>query len=256
MEHPAFGGKHYIYVFGHNGDQRWPGTDLLIPGELKDVPRYDKGAAIYKMLKASEQGVGASYNLKKNAVFTSAMWVNIPLLAENHSLRETDARIRLRVSKPYSKAYSARWGTTTASVSSDTAAVQLNNNFPMYSFNTSGLSTVLSDDAAAKDALDLINVVPNPYYAYSEYEKSALENVVKITNLPVRCTVSIYSINGSLVRRIEKDNDVTSVDWDLKNVSRIPIASGMYIIHVNAEGIGEKTLKWFGVLRPIDLDGY
>jgi hypothetical protein len=254
---PVYGGKHYIYVFGHNGDLRWANTDLFIPGELKDVPRYDKGVAIYKMLQASEQGVGASYNLKKNAVFNSAMWVNIPLLANNHTLRETDARVRIRVAKPYSRAYSARWGSTnTASASTDTAVVVLNNNFPMYNFNTSGLSTVLNDNATAKEALDLINIVPNPYYAYSEYEKSALDNIVKITNLPVNCTVSIYSINGSLVRRIEKDNDVTSVDWDLKNSARIPIASGMYIIHVKADGIGEKTLKWFGVLRPIDLDGY
>jgi len=28
------------------------------------------------------------------------------------------------------------------------------------------------------------------------------------------------------------------------------------MIHVNAPGIGEKVLKWFGVLRPIDLDSF
>jgi len=36
----------------------------------------------------------------------------------------------------------------------------------------------------------------------------------------------------------------------------IPVASGIYIIHVDAQGIGEKTVKWFGVLRPIDLDTF
>ncbi len=55
------------------------------------------------------------------------------------------------------------------------------------------------------------------------------------------------------MRRIEKDNDVTSVEWDLKNNVRILIASGMYIIHVKADGIGEKTLKWFRVIRPVVL---
>ncbi|MCW3071357.1 MAG: hypothetical protein JWO44_1247 [Bacteroidetes bacterium] len=253
---PVYGGKHYIYVFGHNGEIRWGSTDILLPGELKDVPRYDKGAAIYKLLRASEQGTGAAYNLKKNAVFTSAMWVNIPLLANNHTLRETDVRVRIRVAKPYAKAYSSRWATSATIPSADTAAVEENHNNPMYTFNTSGLQTVLNDNATAKEGLQLINIVPNPYYAYSEYEKTALDNVVKITNLPVKCTVSIYTLNGSLVRRIEKDNDVTSLDWDLKNGERIPIASGMYIIHIKAEGIGERTLKWFGVLRPIDLDGY
>jgi len=45
------------------------------------------------------------------------------------------------------------------------------------------------------------------------------------------------------------------VEWDLKNTSGIPIAGGVYIIHVNAPGIGEKTIKWFGTLRPVDLQG-
>lgn len=253
---PVYGGKHYIYVFGHNGDVRWPSTDLLLPNERKDVPRYDKGAAIYKMLKASEQGNSFNYRVKKNAVFTSAMWVNIPLLSPGHELYETDVRVRIRVSKPYSKGYAARWGNTVTSPSNDTIVSHQNNNYPMYSFNTSEIHTAYNDDAIAKDALSLINIVPNPYYAYSAYEKSTLDNIVKITNLPQRCTVSIYTLNGSLVRKLEKDNDQTFTDWDLKNTARVPVASGIYIIHVNAEGIGEKTLKWFGVIRPVDLDGY
>ncbi|MDF2436464.1 MAG: hypothetical protein K0Q95_840 [Bacteroidota bacterium] len=254
---PVFGGKHYIYVFAHNGDARWSATDLLLPNELKDVPRYDKGSAIYKMLNASQQGTAASYKLKKNAVFNSAMWVNIPMLAANHKLYETDVRVRIRVAKPYAPSYSGRWGTAANTASADTSSAQENHNFPMYTFSTADLHTVKNDNAAAKDALDLINIVPNPYYAYSEYEKSALENLVKITNVPVKCTVSIYSLNGSLVRKIEKDDSsITSIDWDLKNDARIPVSSGMYIIHVKAEGIGEKTLKWFGVLRPIDVDSF
>ena len=42
----------------------------------------------------------------------------------------------------------------------------------------------------------------------------------------------------------------------LKNDYGIPIASGLYIIHVNAPGIGEKIIKWFGALRPIDMDTF
>ncbi len=49
---------------------------------------------------------------------------------------------------------------------------------------------------------------------------------------------------------------MTSIDWDLKNDFGIPIASGLYVIHVNAPGVGEKTIKWFGSLRPIDLDTF
>jgi hypothetical protein len=45
-------------------------------------------------------------------------------------------------------------------------------------------------------------------------------------------------------------------DWDLKNDYGIPIASGVYIIHVDAPGIGEKVIKWFGAMRPIDLTNF
>jgi len=34
------------------------------------------------------------------------------------------------------------------------------------------------------------------------------------------------------------------------------IASGGYLIHVHAPDIGEKVVKWFGALRPVDLDSF
>ncbi|MDD3810646.1 MAG: hypothetical protein PHV14_00005, partial [Bacteroidales bacterium] len=115
------------------------------------------------------------------------------------------------------------------------------------------ISTKRGDIETAKKALDLIRVVPNPYYGSSGYELTQLDNMVKIINLPRTCTVSIYSLNGNLIRRFNKDADQTYLDWDLKNQYGIPIASGAYIIHVNAPGIGEKVVKWFGALRPQDL---
>ncbi|MBL6871633.1 MAG: hypothetical protein ISQ95_03455, partial [Flavobacteriales bacterium] len=48
----------------------------------------------------------------------------------------------------------------------------------------------------------------------------------------------------------------TSIDWNLKNKVGIPIASGVYLIHINAPGVCEKVLKWFGVIRPPDLDSF
>ncbi|HBB90646.1 MAG TPA: hypothetical protein DC042_02745, partial [Bacteroidales bacterium] len=72
--------------------------------------------------------------------------------------------------------------------------------------------------------------------------------------LPKVCTISIYMLNGNLVRRIAKDNERTSVDWDLKNQYGIPIASGAYIVYVDAPGIGHKVVKFFGAIRPQDLN--
>jgi len=63
-------------------------------------------------------------------------------------------------------------------------------------------------------------------------------------------------MGGTLVRKIEKDNPLTFQDWDLKNHIRVPIASGSYIIHVDAGELGEIILKLFVVMRPPDLENF
>ncbi len=249
---PLFGGKHFIYIFGHNGDASFSATDAYLPNALRDVPRYDQGKTVYNLLSiTSLMGTVIGDNPYRKEAFTDAMWVNIPLLAAGHACFESTVKFRIRVAKSYQKGY-----TTSVASSADTALVPQNINWPMYTFNTTDIETKTNDADAAKNALDIINIVPNPYYAYSAYEKKALENIVKITNLPEKCNISIYTLNGTLVRKYSKSDPKTSLDWDLKNQARVPIASGMYIIYVNVPDVGEKTLKWFGVLRPIDLDSY
>jgi len=98
-------------------------------------------------------------------------------------------------------------------------------------------------------------VVPNPYYAYSDYERNALDNRIKITNLPEKCVVTIYNMSGTKIRQFKKDEDKTSIDWDLKNFAGVPISSGIYLIHIKNED-GERIIKWFGSMRPIDLNTF
>ena len=75
--------------------------------------------------------------------------------------------------------------------------------------------------------------------------------------MPAEATVTIYTTNGMLVRRFTKsDAATTSIDWDLRNANRIPIATGVYIIHIYCDKIGEKTLKWLGVMRPVDFTNF
>jgi hypothetical protein len=132
----------------------------------------------------------------------------------------------------------------------------INKGLPLYNFSTDDVAPTMSQEIGV-EALDQIKVVPNPYYAYSEYEQTRLQYLVKIINLPQTCTVNIFTVNGTLVRTFRKDDaTVTSIDWDLKNQDNITVASGLYIIHVEVPGIGEKVIKWFGVLRPIDLNSF
>jgi hypothetical protein len=126
---------------------------------------------------------------------------------------------------------------------------------PKFTFSTESVQNNKNAETGKK-AIDLINVVPNPYYAASGYESSAIDTKVKITNLPPKAVISVYTLNGTLVRRIEKDDVETYVNWDLKNNGKVPVASGFYIIHVDCGDLGEKILKWYGVMRQLDLDTY
>lgn len=146
--------------------------------------------------------------------------------------------------------------TTVAGLPSDVATTPQNGNFPMYSFSTASAVASIYQAGTAKAALAMINIVPNPYYSHDVYETTRIDLRVKIINLPVNCTISIYTLSGTLIRVLQKDNSDTYLDWDLHNSANIQIASGLYILHVDAPGIGTRTLKWFGVMRPYDLQSY
>ncbi len=98
---PVFGGKHYIYIFGHNGDGHYSASDALLPGQLRDIPVYDNGVAMYQLLNAAQNSTGTTSESYKREVFADAMWVNIPLSDEALGLLTSDVTVRLRVSKKY-----------------------------------------------------------------------------------------------------------------------------------------------------------
>jgi len=235
----SWGGRHYIYVMGS-----YEGSKPI----YDKGPRYD-GGAYYKGVL---ENAGANYDRElNNNVLYQAMWAIPAYMSFGYDMEEVDGmpvpptemRIRLRVRKPYQN-YKIVDGST-------------NDDNPRYGFNTDEVYTEQGQQFGT-DALDEIRVVPNPYYAFSGsgYENNPVENKVKITNLPEQCTVSIYTIDGSLVRRIVKDDPSTIIEWDLKNAARVPIASGNYIIHVDAGETGEKIVKWLGLMRALDLDSF
>ena len=115
------------------------------------------------------------------------------------------------------------------------------------------IATKVGSQDMLKEALAMINVVPNPYYAFSEYERTRLDTKVKIVNLPEVCTVRIYTANGKLVRTFKKDSPQTFQDWDLTNHAGIPVASGIYLIHVEVPNVGERVVKAFIAMRMVDL---
>lgn len=232
-----YGGEHYVYVMNS---------------------RYDGGQAIHNSFVASElTTVEADYLANKEAVYRNCMYVSATMLSGGFALKSVAdgivpsvATMKVRMTNPYRQL--------------DTIQRQYR-----YQFDMSKYAAKVQQTDVAKNALEMVQIVPNPYYAFSKYENSQLDNRVRITNLPSRATISIFTLEGTLIEQIKVDNTgldtseggetsskkINSVDWDLTNFKNIPISSGVYLIHVEAPDLGvERTLKWFCISRPIDLD--
>ena len=235
------GGQHWIYVF--QSGQSVPN------GAASRMPPYDAGKFMVDLLID-----GGTSNERK--VFRDCAWVgssrsnpDYPMLSVEEGLIPNEARVSLRVARPYFQ-YSA------SVLDVDNTTGSANNWDPLYRFSTATVATRSEETAILEDLLEEINVVPNPYYAYSQYEANKIDNRVKIVNLPEQCTVRIYNLSGTLIRTYEKADPLTYLDWDLKNEVNVPIAGGVYIIHVDVPGVGQAVRKWFGIMRPVDLDNF
>lgn len=221
----VMGGRHYVYIFNQRYDEsKW--LDSLMSVNLTNP------------IKAKQV---------RNLIGETCIWAGIPMLENGETWLGCDARIKLRVQKPYN------FYATSNSNNSEPIG---NKKRPMYQFNMDAFASSVNMNDIAKDALESIKAVPNPYYAYSQYESDKLDTRMKITNLPEECTVSIYNVNGTLMRRYKKSDPKTSLDWDLKNSVGIPVAGGVYLIHIDVPEVGEKVIKWYGVTRPTDLGGF
>jgi len=91
--------------------------------------------------------------------------------------------------------------------------------------------------------LDAIRVVPNPYYGFNNLETPLTGHFITFRRLPKVCTIKIYTLNGDLIRRIDKNDLNSTVQWNMANLENVTVASGMYIVLIDAPGIGQKVLK-------------
>ena len=245
------GGQHYIYV-----------TDV----------EYDGCEWFRSRLDLGENA------LKKRRVLETITWTSVPLLMEDQSLLSyadglipNDLVVNLRVDNPYdvSKYESA----IDDDITVESGTGQYNQN-PTYRFSFNGKEPQEVQQAEYPEALANVNVVPNPYYGWSKYESQRNENLVKITNLPDNAIVTIFSLDGKFIRQYNRSESpelqqpprgnpgityaqtIPDIEWDLNNSKGIAVASGVYLIHVNAPGYGERVIKWFGVRRKFDATGF
>lgn len=239
------GGQHYIYVTRQ---------------------AYDGCALISERLRKG------SSSINKQKAAPAVTWVSFPITTNSNKLNDlelglipNDLTVKLRVTNPYgqSRKYNIEKERDCETFGDD----------PVYEFEFRGVEADdLNTQEEYEGALANVNVVPNPYYAYSAYETSQFTNTIKITNLPAVATVTIYSLDGNFIRQYRRDergralsgsNRPTSttqvfpdLDWDMKNFREVPVASGVYLIHIVAPELGEeRTIKWFGIGRKFDPSG-
>ena len=139
----------------------------------------------------------------------------------------------------------------------DTLILDFNNPFlsaDVFEFTMHGKSI---DKTLAKNQMDRINVVPNPYIVTNSWEgknpyaTGRGPRVIHFIHLPSKCTIRIFNIRGQLVDTIEHkaENlaDGTAI-WDMRTKDDLDIAYGVYIYHVEAPGVGNKIGK-FAVIK-------
>jgi hypothetical protein len=235
------GGRHFIYVSNTRYDECAAiAQKLRVPIDAAPVPlnsahpfRFRVGADTVNASEAYYQVAWSSIGFPASQTLSFETPDKIP----------TEVRIQLRVNRPFSNAF----GTGTV---------------PIYQFNLDNLAAQINQSSIATGSVDsLINIVPNPYYGRSgtglgRYEKTQLDSRVKITNLPKSCTIKIFTLPGTLIRTFRKESDAPSIDWDLKNDQGVPIAGGIYLIHIDAAEFGTKVLKFFAIMPELDLNAY
>jgi hypothetical protein len=111
-----------------------------------------------------------------------------------------------------------------------------------YQFNVQ--PTIVSNEiAVSRGDMEKIRAVPNPYLGFNVLESSSANRFITFRRLPEACTIKIYTLNGDMIRQIDKNNTSSEQQWNLRTFEDVPVASGMYIALIDAPGIGQKIIK-------------
>jgi hypothetical protein len=122
-----------------------------------------------------------------------------------------------------------------------------------FTFKLRGTSV---DITKAREQLNKITVVPNPYIGVATWEPRTLyqnsrgDRKIEFKKLPSPCTIRIYTISGTLVKTLYKEYSPSNgaLAWNLVSDDGMDIAYGLYIFHVDAPGVGQYIGK-FAVVK-------
>ena len=113
--------------------------------------------------------------------------------------------------------------------------------------------TITAPQVAATSVADdvqKVNVYPNPYMGYHDLEGTdsvlPLPKYVTFNHLPTsgEVTFRVFNMAGTMVSNFKKSTTTQYQQWDMRNADNFPLASGVYIIHIDMGTLGTKVLKF------------
>jgi len=107
---------------------------------------------------------------------------------------------------------------------------------------------VKEDATTLQKGLNDVRVVPNPFVVHARWEQLQNNRRLRFMFLPERCTISIYTILGELVKKIEHNNGTGDEDWNLTNQSGVEVAFGVYLYVIQTPS-GEKKIGKFAIIK-------
>jgi hypothetical protein len=190
---------------GDAGYKAWEAAALAIPGGEDDGSFYNVMAADNTMRRMV-------------LVFWNGGSISDPTYPANlyEPLPETGTVFRILTTKP-------------------------NTPFDTFRYNTN--APIKANAALAKADVKRVNVFPNPYIGYNIEERDPVNRFVTFTHLTPTAKIRIFTLAGELVKTIEHSDGTQLERWDLRNASAVPVASGIYIAHIELPSVGQKILK-------------
>jgi len=125
----------------------------------------------------------------------------------------------------------------------------------IFTFNTQAAGYNAS---AAKESLERIKAVPNPYVVTNIFEqplppqvRGRGERIINFINLPPKSKVHIYTSSGAHIRSLEHDGDFNdgTIIWDLKTKEGLDVAFGVYFYVVEVDGISDKKYGKLAIIK-------
>jgi hypothetical protein len=199
---------------GDAGYRAWEAAALAIPGLQDDGSFFNVLATENTMRRM------VLVSLNGGSVSDPSYPANV-----NQLLPETGSMFRIVTTKPNSPA-------------------------DAFAFSTTGFEAI-SSTANAQAAAQQVNLFPNPYFGQNPAEVDPITRFVTITHLPANgATIRIFTLAGDLIKTI--DDQLRSEQgtlgtqtalWDLRNSEDVPVASGMYLVHIDMGSLGQRVLK-------------